>query len=120
MDARDERTGEQNPDPGYRPRLLGFGGERRGEEHRTRASKERVAIYEWVLPQRVCESGARGCGAWGNRVESMQEPSLQAGRQCSGAKVPAGGTIQRHTRTSSCNTSGQKRGECSTPIANTR
>jgi len=27
--------------------------------------------------------GARGCGAWGNRAGSMQEPSLQAGRESS-------------------------------------
>jgi len=31
----------------------------------------------------VCESGARGCGAWGNRAGSMQEPSLLAGRESS-------------------------------------
>jgi hypothetical protein len=42
----------------------------------------------------LCESGARGCGAWGNRAGSMQEPSLQAGRECSRAEVPASGSIQ--------------------------
>jgi hypothetical protein len=55
-------------------------GERRGEEHRARASEKRAAVYHWVLSQAVCESGARGCGAWGNRAGSMQEPSLQAER----------------------------------------
>jgi hypothetical protein len=29
-------------------RLLSLGGERRGEEHRTRASKERATVYHWM------------------------------------------------------------------------
>jgi len=29
-------------------RLLGLGGERRGEEDRTRASEERATVYRWV------------------------------------------------------------------------
>jgi hypothetical protein len=28
--------------------LLGLGGERRGEEHRTRASEERAALHHWM------------------------------------------------------------------------
>jgi len=36
----------------------------------------------------VCESGARGCGAWGNRAGSMQRPSLQAGREFSRIRPP--------------------------------
>jgi hypothetical protein len=35
------------------------------------------------VEQTVCESGANGCGAWGGRVGSMQEPSFQAGREFS-------------------------------------
>jgi hypothetical protein len=30
--------------------LLRLGGERRGEEHRARASEERASVYHWVLP----------------------------------------------------------------------
>ena len=62
-------------------RLLGLGGERRDEKHRTRASEERATVYQLVLSQAVCESSAMGCGAWCNRVESNQEPSFQAGRE---------------------------------------
>jgi len=62
------------------PRL---GGERRSEEAARDHRNEPSALHHWVFPQRVCESGARGCGAWGNRAGSMQEPSLEAGRESS-------------------------------------
>ena len=52
----------------------------RDEEHRTRTSEEGAAIYHRVIPQVVCELGAREYGARGNWAGSMQEPSLQAGR----------------------------------------
>jgi hypothetical protein len=32
------------------PRLLGLGGERRGEEHRARTSEEPATVYHWVPP----------------------------------------------------------------------
>ncbi len=57
-------------------RLLGVGGERRSEEAASDHLNERSALHHWVFPQAVCESGARGCGAWRNRVESNQVPSL--------------------------------------------
>jgi len=64
-----------------RPRLLRLGGERRAKEQRTRASQERATVYHWVFPQVVCESGARGYGAWGKRVGSMQKSSSVAVRE---------------------------------------
>ena len=36
--------------------------------------------------QTVCEPGASGCGTWGNG--SIQEPSLQAGREFSSSSWP--------------------------------
>jgi hypothetical protein len=63
--------------------LLRLGGERRSEEAATDHRNEPSALHHWVFPQRVCESGARGCGVWGNRAGSMQEPSLEAGRESS-------------------------------------
>ena len=51
-----------------------------GEEAASDHLNEPSALHHWVFPQVVWESGARGCGASGNRAGSMQEPSLQAGR----------------------------------------
>ena len=64
-------------------RLLGLGGERGGDEAASQSAEERATVYRWVLSQAVCESGVWGCGARGNRAGSMQEPSLQAGRESS-------------------------------------
>jgi hypothetical protein len=69
----------QHADAVHPVRLLGLGGERRCEEHRTRASEERAAVDHWVVAQVVCELGAKGCAARSSRVGSMQEPSFQAG-----------------------------------------
>ncbi len=63
--------------------LLRPGGERRGEETASDHLNEPSALHHRVFPQGVCESGARGYGAWGNRVGSMQEPSSQAERESS-------------------------------------
>jgi hypothetical protein len=63
--------------------LLRLGGERRGEGAASDHFNEPSALHHWVFPQVVCESGAKGCGAWGNRAGSMQEPSLQAGASLS-------------------------------------
>jgi hypothetical protein len=62
---------------------LRLGGERRGEDHHTRACQEGAPVYHWVLSQALCESGARGFGAWRIRAGFMQGPSSQAGRECS-------------------------------------
>jgi hypothetical protein len=48
---------------------LRLGGERRGEEHRTRASEERAPVDHWVHPQAVCGIGLDG--ASGHWVGSM-------------------------------------------------
>src|SRR2546422_10137 len=61
-------------------RLLGLGGERCDDEAASEHRHEGAPLHHWVLAQVFCESGARGCGAWGNRAGSMREPSLQAGR----------------------------------------
>ena len=50
--------------------MLRLGGERRAKEHRTRASKELAPVHQWVSSD----------GAW-SQIASMQEPSLQAGRE---------------------------------------
>ena len=67
----------QVPDPVDLPRLLRLGGERRGEEHRTRASEERATVDHWVRPQAVCGCGLDG--AWGHRVGSMVSPPYRLG-----------------------------------------
>src|SRR5262249_23115782 len=41
-------VGSRLPDPCDLARLLRVGGERRGEEHRTRASKERAPVHYWI------------------------------------------------------------------------
>jgi len=53
------------------PRLLGLGGERRSEEAASDRTHERAPLHHWVRPQSVRESGARGYGAWDQRVGSM-------------------------------------------------
>src|SRR5215472_9396004 len=57
---------------------LRLGGERRGEEHHTRASKERATVHHWVVPVGYLRSWTIRGG--GKQVGSMQEPSLQAER----------------------------------------
>ncbi len=54
------RLAREETDPGDLLRLLGLDGERRGEEHRIRASEERATVDHWVLSQAVCASSARG------------------------------------------------------------
>jgi len=52
-------SSEEHTDPPNPSGLLRLGGERRGEEHRTRASEERTAVDHWFPTQTVCELGAR-------------------------------------------------------------
>jgi len=66
---------------------ISLGGERRGAEAASDHFNEPSALHHWVFPQVVCESGARGCGAWGNRAGSMQEPTSLAGRESSRARA---------------------------------
>src|SRR6266852_6528658 len=75
--------GRVGPQPAYSSdlgRRLGLGGERCDDDAASEHRHEGAPLHHWVLAQVFCESGARGCGAWGNRAGSMQEPSLQAGR----------------------------------------
>src|SRR5207245_2835316 len=67
LEFKDDRTRSGVPRQSL-PRLLGQGGARRAEEHRTGASKEHATVYQW---------------ACGNRVGSMQEPSSRAGLESS-------------------------------------
>ncbi len=50
----------QNPDPPHLPRLLRFGNERRGKEHRARASDERATVHQWVPSGRGDQIGSNG------------------------------------------------------------
>ena len=60
-DGRGQRAiRRQEADPVDLPRLLRLGGERRGEEHRTRASEERAAVYHWVRPLTGAARPGRG------------------------------------------------------------
>jgi hypothetical protein len=56
----------QNSDPPDLCCLLRLGGERRGEDHCTRASEERATVHHWALWLPVCEPGATECGTCGD------------------------------------------------------
>jgi len=96
------------------PRLLPLCGERPGEERRTSASEEGATVYQWVPSQAVRESGARGCGALGNRAGSMQKPSSLAGRESSRVSAPRI-SLRRGVPTTANAAQGERRRQSGSP-----